>query len=58
MTDQDRWICEKNIERFRSLHSAARDEQERIMLLKLLAREETTLKQLESVTSSVGHGKP
>lgn len=53
MTNQGLWICQKNIERFRSLHSAARDERERTMLSQLLAQEEAKLKQLESAPPSV-----
>lgn len=57
MTSQGVWICQKNIERFRSMHSAARDEQERALLSKLLAQEETTLKRLESAPTPVDQDK-
>lgn len=52
MTDWGRWICEQNIERFRTLLAAPHNEQEGRILAELLSREEAALARL---LSEAGH---
>lgn len=48
MTDWIQWVCEQNVERFRTLLASSRKECERKILAELLSREETKLARLSS----------
>lgn len=50
MSTLSQWICQENIERFRTLYAAASDEAERATLAELLRREEATLAALNAPT--------